>query len=633
MNRLLTAMILVLASTMPAFAQDWKTKYSNADAVYTKLACEVVIKWENGKLVSTSNYSESLVYLTGNAVKMMSKGHIYHSSFNELKSWDAYTQLPDEKKKLKTSNTSTASSRQDYIFYDDVKSTTFDYTGGIVGASRHLEYQLLNKNIHLLSPYYFERYFPVAENQLSITFPSNVKLKYIAKGLNASKIQVTESSKKDRITYTFKINDLESSRAYDDAPDNSWYATHLIYYVEKTSESGEWKNFLSEPADLFRLNYEFIRNINKTTSTELKNLTDSITSGSRSPHEKAGKIYKWVQSHIKYVAFEEGMEGFIPREASLVCSRRFGDCKDMASILTSMLQHAGLDAYFTWIGTRDIPYDYTEVPLPIVDNHMICTVKIGEEYIFLDATDEGCIYGTPPYSIQGKQSMLAISDKEFKIIRVPVIPKEKNLYTDSTFMQLTDQGIQGSIKVTMRGYFASNLYSALSFRNKEEREDYFKGRFGRGSNKIRFTNWEYAQNADHSEMTVTANFELPDYSKKLGSDWYLNLNLFKWYEHQEIDYPKRKMPIEFSFLNRSSFATVLTIPEGYQLSYLPKSSTYKNDVWGFVMNYMASGNKVSLTQEFDTDQLMLYPESFEKWNKVLEHLFPNYKQTISLSKK
>lgn len=627
------ALILLLAGWLVTGAQDWKTKFKDADAVYTSLGCEVQIKWENGKLVSTSNYSESLVYLTSNAVKMMSKGHIFHSSFHELKSWDAYTQLPDLKKKLKTSNTSTASSRQDYIFYDDAKSTTFDFTGGIVGASRHLEYQLLNKNIHLLSPYYFERYFPVAETQLSITFPSNVKLKYLAKGLNASKIEISESRKKDRITYTFKMKDLESSRAYDDAPDNSWYATHVIYYVEQINENGEWKNFLSSPEDLYKLNYGFIRDINKTMSNELKSVTDSIISGASSPREKAGKIYKWVQSHIKYVAFEEGMEGFIPREANLVCSRRFGDCKDMASILTSMLRHAGLEAYFTWIGTRDIPYDYTEVPLPIVDNHMICTVKIGEEYIFLDATDEGCIFGMPPHSIQGKQSMLAISEKEYKILRVPVIAKEQNQFLDSTFIHLTDKGISGSIKVTMKGYFASSLYTALSFRNKEEREEYFKARFGRGSNKISFKDWAYTQNADHSQMEVTANFDLPDYSKKLGSDWYLNLNLFKWYEHQEIDYPKRKMPIEFSYLNQSSFVTRLTIPEGYELSYLPKSDSYKNDVWGFVMNYSTSGKEVFLTQQFDTDHLMLYPESFEKWNKVLEHLFPNYKQTISLSKK
>jgi hypothetical protein len=326
------------------------------------------------------------------------------------------------------------------------------------------------------------------------------------------------------------------------------------------------------------------------------------------------------------------MEGFVPREANLVCSRRFGDCKDMASILTSMLNYAKVPAYFTWIGTRDIPYDYTEVPLPIVDNHMICTIKTGEEYIFLDGTDAGCIFGMPPSSIQGKQAMLSINEKEYKILRVPVMSKGKNVVTDSTFLELTEKGITGIVKIEMKGYYASNMHSILNYKNEEERKDYFKDYFSRASNKIKFSDWNITENAEHSETTITANFELPDYGKKLAGEWYLNMNLFKWYEHQEIDYPKRTLPIQFSFLRHSSYVTAVKIPMGYKLGFMPKSDTFKNDVWGFAMNYSTSKDFVYLTQEFDTDQLMLYPDQFEKWNKVLEQLFPNYKQTISFQK-
>ena len=115
-----------LALVHQAFSQSqWKTKFPDAEAVYTNLSCDVTIKKEHGKLVSTSEYSEDLVYLTANGVKLMSKGYIYHSSFSELKKWDAYTQVPDEKKKLKISNTTTSSGRQSFVFYDDVKSTSF----------------------------------------------------------------------------------------------------------------------------------------------------------------------------------------------------------------------------------------------------------------------------------------------------------------------------------------------------------------------------------------------------------------------------------------------------------------------------------------------------------------------------
>jgi hypothetical protein len=632
MTRTILISFLCFAALTVAAQETSKKIFPEAEAVYTRLSCEITIGQDEGKLSAVRNMSEDLVYQTENSVRMMNRGYIFHSGFNQLQKWDAFTQLPDGKKKLKTSNVNTTSSRQSYVFYDDTKSTSFDYSGGMVGATRHLEYQLLNKDVSLLTPFYFERYFPVAEAMLSISFPDEVKLKYIKKGLNAGRIVFSETHKKGRTTYTFQVKDLEGVRSYEDAPDNAWYATHLIFYIEQVKENGTWKNFLAGADDLFKHNYSYIRQLNNEISPELKGITDSLIRSATGEMDKAKRIYRWVQMHIKYVAFEEGMEGFVPRAASLVCSRRFGDCKDMASILTTMLNYAGVHAYFTWIGTRDIPYDYSEVPLPLADNHMICTIRVGENDIFLDGTDNGCIFGMPSEAIQGKQAMVAISENEFKLIRVPVIPKEKNTIVDSTFLELSDKGITGRIRVSLKGYYASNLYGTLSYRNETERNDYFKNRFERGSNKIRFSNWKLTEMPDRDEMIITADFELPDYAKKLGDEWFLNLNLFKWYEHQEIDFPKRKIPIGYSFLEKSTYVTAIKIPAGYKAGYIPKSETFKNDVWGFVMNYATVKDQVYLTQEFDTDHMLLTPDQFESWNKVLEHLFPQYKQTISFQK-
>ena len=82
--------------------------------------------------------------------------------------------------------------------------------------------------------------------------------------------------------------------------------------------------------------------------------------------DKARLIFNWVQDNIKYVAFEDGMGGFIPRPAASVCHKRYGDCKDMASIITDMLRYAGIKGNITWVGSDELPYDYTE----IADGHI-----------------------------------------------------------------------------------------------------------------------------------------------------------------------------------------------------------------------------------------------------------------------
>jgi transglutaminase-like putative cysteine protease len=623
----LTALLLCVGLHYIAQAQEWKKTFPDAEAIYTGLSCEVEIKMVEGQLTANSNFEEDLLLDTDNAVKMMSRGRVYNSTFNELKKWDAYTRLP-ESKKIRVANISTGSSRQESIFYDDVKTTSFDFAGVTVGATRHLDYQLQHNDVHLLTPYYFDRYFPVQKGELRIVFPSSVKIKYVVRGLNKDNISFSESRKKDKTIYTFSAKDLPGIRYYSDAPDNSYYATHVVFYIEKIQDKDGWKNFLAGVDDLYQYNYQHIKNINQSLSSELQQLTDTLTKGLTSDREKAKRIYRWVQNNIKYVAFEEGLEGFVPREANLVCSRRFGDCKDMASILTAMLNYAKVPAYFTWIGTRHLPYTYTEFPLPIVDNHMICAAKIDGQYIFLDGTDNGCVFGMPSEGIQDKEALVAINEKEYKVIKVETPPKEMNRYIDSTFIQLDGDVLKGSIKVHMTGYLSSNMWSTLNYKNEKEREDHFRSRLTRGSNKIKFSNWKVHQSEDNSNTWITADFELPGYAKKIGDEWLLNLNIYKFFEHQEIDYPKRKTPIEYPYLNTATYTTVMQLPKGYKVSYLPKSQSYKNDVWGFDMNYAVHGEKVALTQKFDMDYLMLVPGQFEQWNKVLENLFPHYKQTV-----
>jgi hypothetical protein len=484
-----------------------------------------------------------------------------------------------------------------------------------------------------LTPYYFSRRVPVINAELKITFPKEMSVKYMIRGNNKEKVEFTSDSRRGEITYTFRVSNLPKELSYPDAPDNSYYALHVIFNIENYRDGDKMVSYMANLDDLYRLDWTFIKDINKEASPELKSITDSLIHGVSSAEQKARKIYQWVQKKIKYVAFEEGMGGLVPRDASLVCSRRFGDCKDMASILTVMLKYAGVPAYFTWIGSRALPYDYTEVPLPITDNHMIATIKLDSNYIFLDGTDSYCVFGTPSGHIQGKQALIGISETEYKIIRVPEYEKEKSLLIDTTYLELSEKGISGSVSINMTGYYATDMYSAMNYINERDKEKYMKGFFNRGSNKFRLNKYEILNTENPNTFRLTGQFELEGYSKKIADEWYLNLNLFKFYEHQEIDYPRRNIPIEHDHKGTVKYVTVLNIPEGYKVSYLPAGKSFHNDTWGFDITYEQKKSQVVMTQSFENNHLLLQPDKFQAWNKVLENLFPLYKETISLSKK
>jgi len=160
-----------------------------------------------------------------------------------------------------------------------------------------------------------------------------------------------------------------------------------------------------------------------------------------------------------------------------------------------------------------------------------------------------------------------------------------------------------------------------------------QNRLSRGSNKFRLDSFSIGDRSDKDHIRLTGSFTLQDYAKHLGDEWYLNLNLFKLYEHEEIDYPKRKMPIQFDFLSRKKLVIVLKVPAGYQPGDIPEGKSFHNDVWGFDIKYEKTAGTIVLTQEFDNDHLLLQPAQFEAWNKVLEQLFPLYKESVSLAKK
>src|SRR6185437_5848516 len=137
--------------------------------------------------------------------------------------------------------------------------------------------------------------------------------------------------------------------------------------------------------------------------TGLNNLVSDLIKDDKTQRERAAHIYSWVQKNIHYIAFEKGLEGFIPRPADTVYKRKYGDCKDMSSIIMAMCRKAGLDAHFVWIGTTEKPYTFEETPLPLVSNHMICAVKLGGDWVFMDGTDPALPFGKNREDIQGKE--------------------------------------------------------------------------------------------------------------------------------------------------------------------------------------------------------------------------------------
>ena len=68
---------------------------------------------------------------------------------------------------------------------------------------------------------------------------------------------------------------------------------------------------------------------------------------------KVRALYKHVITSTRYVGLEFGIHGFKPYRTTDVYDRRFGDCKDKASLLKVMLGEAGIKSHLVLVRTRD----------------------------------------------------------------------------------------------------------------------------------------------------------------------------------------------------------------------------------------------------------------------------------------
>ncbi len=635
---LLTATLLSVSFFSTAQTlEEMQKLYPGKTAVFSNVNRTVDISYSKGVPVAKATEISEMFILDDKANGIYNKDKVYHSSFNELKSVEAYTTAPDGNgtKKLKVSEFKTQSSSSRDIFYDDSKETSFDYPRVFKGSVTHVETEHFNKDIHFISPFYFSSYLPVVNATFSLTFPEDMDVRYIIKNDDKKNITVTETKKGRRKKIEFNATSIKEYEYFPDAVSPSYYAQHVIVYVAQyKNDDNAIVPVYNTVNELYNWNAGFLKDINTTPSELLKKVSDSICRGKTTDWEKAGAIYRWVQNHIKYVAFEEGLEGFVPRQAADVCSKRYGDCKDMASLLTALLKTSGLNAYFTWIGTRSIPYTYTEVPLPITDNHMISAVKIDGKWIFLDATDPNCIFGFPTSGIQNKQALIGMGAEKFELVTVPVVEPAKNAIIDSTFLTIDKKLLKGFASVDYLGYYGSNVYSSLMFNKGDDERVYARRRMAKGSNKFIMKDYKITfPDTLNKTANISSNFEIPDYAKSIDDEIYINLNLEKLFNYTPVDTAKRKIAIDNDYLSDIRQVHVLKIPDGYVMEHLPPNTSVSNNVVDFSIQYKQVKDQVYATQLFVIKKLFTEPADFNNWNAALAKAAPAYKEEIVLKKK
>lgn len=616
--------------------EEIKNKYKNEQAVISTIKEKLTITGKDGKLFANSSVSKEKLLIGDQSPGIYNTEYIYHSYFNKLEDYEEEALIPSRNgyKKLHSSSSKTIHSEQENIFYDDAKQTVISFSGLAPGSLMRTSYTISHTDVHMLPVYYFQENLRVAQSIYEVTVPKYVDMRFVLKGSDVDKVVQTKQENRNTITYTFTANDLPAFKDYSDVPSLAWHGLHIVPYIAGYHmPDAEPIDMLKDPAHLYAYLYNYIRHVNVMEDEGLNKTVAEVTSGATTQREKAARIYKWVQDNMHYVAFEDSLEGFIPRQAADIYKRKFGDCKDMSSILTAMCRKAGIPAYFTWIGTRSKPYTYEETPLPLVDNHMICAINIDGQWIFLDGTHSLIPFGEVPSGLQGKQAMIAISEKEYKIVLVPETNAARNVFIDSTFIKINGKDLIGSSVMDFTGYMSWDIQTSMMYTKEKDKEQTTRAFNSRGSNKYVQNSYRYLPSETGNKDTrLTSTFTIGDYVQKVGNEYYVNMNLKRNYDGNHIDTQDRKVPYYFKYKDIEKEVVVLDIPQGYHVSYLPSDAKQAlDDIWNYSISYKKQEGKVVQTKEYYLNSMTVPVSRFNAHNQMIEDLKKQYKESVVLT--
>lgn len=611
----------------------YNEKYFNEPAIYLIRKQNITYQLVNDSIVTTINVYEEILHLGENTTRY-AINKVFSSDFNEVTEIVAYTLVPQKKKyeQIDVKEFKKSFDTGSDVFYDDSREISFTYPSVQKGCKTVLQYKRKIKDPRMIGLFRFDTYMPVHQASVTVEYEPNIEI--APHFTNKEKFLISEKKTKlqdGKSIYSAEAQNIEKIEFERNCPSYAYLSSSIYCPVKEFIDSqGKIHQVISTPEALHSWYRTFVREI-LTRDAEVEQFVNDIVDKNDPDIEKINKVYKWVQSNIKYIAFEDGMRGLIPHPAKYVINQRYGDCKDMTSAIVGMLRELGIEAYYTWIGTRELPYLYSHIASPITDNHMIATVFLDNEPYFLDATAQYLPFGLPSSSIQGKECIISLNETEFIIAKVPVIEKQQNEMSDTVSVRLDNGILKGIGKVDLSGY--ARYFNALKLNktSKKNVDDYLKRLLSKGNNKFLLDEYEIMNLEDvYNPIRLNYTFSISDYYKQVQDNIYINLVLDRTMSDALLQNRKVAIENDYKYINRSVIN--LEIPDGYEVSSLPDSINKNSQNFGFSINYTANTGQISLVREFYVDYLIMYPEDFIEWDQLISEYANASRKVIILKK-
>ena len=280
---------------------------------------------------------------------------------------------------------------------------------------------------------------PLRKLRITIDAPKSIPLKYEVLGIKG--LEPVRSEADGRVQLVFETGPSparEMPEAY--MPSNVCRWPQLVFSTGKS-----WHDVANAYSELVehQLDVESVRGLVHDA------IGNEPIGGRETERLKIiTKLLAALRSQVRYTGVEFGKAAIVPRSPKETLARRYGDCKDQATMLVAMLRVVGIPANVALLRTGQY---FDVVPsLPGLGDfdHAIVYVP-GEHPLWIDPTARCTLPGQLPISDQSRWAMV-IDPKTEALIHTAKTDYRKN-YSKEVFELFPNERGQGRLHVTITG--------------------------------------------------------------------------------------------------------------------------------------------------------------------------------------
>jgi len=388
----------------------------------------------------------------------------------------------------------------------------------------------------------------------------------------------------------------------------------------------------------------------RDASPEIKQKVTALTSSAPTTLAKMQTLARFVQTDIRYVAIELGIGGLQPHPAAEIFNHHYGDCKDKAILLGSMLHEVGVESFPISINTTrggaapDRPpteewfnHEILAIRLPddVKDPSLLAVVehpKIGRILVF-DPTDEWTPFGRLRGELQANYGLIVTGDGG-ELVKLPQLSAALNGVVRTAKLALSPSGtLSGDFVEQRNGDYGTQQRASLKSVSKDvDRIKFLESLISHSLPSFQITKASLL-NLNQPDQPFGYQYSLvaQNYAKTAGNlllvrPRVVGINTSDLLETKE----QRRYPVEFDGPWKNSDSIEIAIPAGYEVDDLPPPV---NADYGFASYHSkteVSGNTLKYTRTFEVKELSVPVNKVEELKKLYRIIAGDERNTAVL---